>query len=95
MSNSFFYEKEFLEAIEKTKGLIEICNLFIEVHEESVKKYEDKIKQSPSDHHYKSWLEEAKEKLAEDKEALQHYKETLNEELEIYKKYYGRKETLH
>ena len=95
MSNSFVYEKEFLESIEKTRGLIEICNYFIKVREDSVKRYEDKIKQSPSDHRYKSWLEEAKEKLEEDREALQHYEERLNEELEIYKKYYGRKKTLH
>ena len=95
MSNSFVYEKEFLETIEKTRGLIEIYKEFIKSDEKRVKHYEDKIKQSPSDHRYKSWLEEAKEELAEDREALQYYKERLNEELEMHKKYYGRKETLH
>lgn len=95
MSILFSDEKDFLESIEKTRGLIEICKYFIEVREDSVKRFKEGINQYPSDHRYKSWLEEAEEKLAGDKEALQQYKETLNEKLEIYKIYYGKKDTLH
>lgn len=91
----FIYEKEFLEAIEKTRDLIEICKEFVKSAERRVNQYEDCIKQYPSNHNYKSCLEEAQKWLADNKGALQHYKETFNEELEIYKKYYGRKETLH
>jgi len=95
MSISFFDEKELLESIEKTRGLIEICKYFIEVREDSVKRYKKGINQYPSDHRYKGWLEEAEGELAKDKEALKQAKETLNEKLEIYKNYYGKKETLH
>lgn len=95
MSNSFVYEKEFLETIEKTRGLIEITMYFIEVFEDSVKRYQDKIKQNPSDHRYKKWLAEAEKELAGEKKLLQYYNKKFNEELEMHKKYYGRKETLH
>ena len=88
-------EKELLESIQSTRELIEICKDFIKGSENSVKRYEDFIKQYPSNPNYKSCLEEAEESLAKNKEALKQAKETLNEKLEIYKNYYGKKETLH
>lgn len=95
MSSFFFDEKELSESIQKTRGLIEICNDFIKSAATRVKQYKDCVKQYPSDPDYKSCLEEAEKWLANNKGALKQEKETLNEKLEIYKNYYGKKETLH
>lgn len=95
MFNSFLYEKEFLESIEKTRGMIEISKDFMKSAATRVKQYKDCVKQYPSNPNYKSCLEEAEKWLANNKGALKEEKETLNEKLEIYKIYYGRKETLH
>lgn len=95
MSNSFFDEKELLESVEKTRQFIEICKDFVKSAATHVKQYKDCVKQYPSNPNYKSCLEEAEKWLVNNKEVLKQEKETLNEKLEIYKIYYGRKESLH
>ena len=95
MSTVFSDEKELMASIKYSIDLVKVCEDFVKSSENSVERYKNCVKQYPSNPNYKSCLEEAEDWLVESKEALKQAKIILNERLEIYKIYYGEKETLH